>query len=160
MRTLPKKELAQFLIHSTVKGYASGDNSREVKEADDGSTSITIENGFWKSHDNWFGGEPYGGRLIVSYKGNPVWIMVYYGQILETFRDTLGAYRFLSEALRLIPEDAPYRGPREYISGNWRYHNNWQGTIDGYSGVEYISFDHQQIYIAWYRGGIINVHDE
>ena len=32
-----------------------------------GGVTIPYEKGDWKSHDNFFGGEPYGGRIIVFY---------------------------------------------------------------------------------------------
>lgn len=34
-------------------------------------------------NDNFFGGEPYGGREVVFYEEKPVWMMVYYGWVAE-----------------------------------------------------------------------------
>ena len=70
----------KFLIDSNKVGYAGGEEKKWIKEAD-GSTTIPFEKGEWKSHDNFFGGEPYGGRTIVFYRGEHYWLMVYYGRV-------------------------------------------------------------------------------
>lgn len=61
-----KEGLRQFLLDSNAAGYAGGESKKWVKESDQ-STTIPFEQGPWKSHDNFFGGEPYGGRTIVFY---------------------------------------------------------------------------------------------
>jgi hypothetical protein len=71
-------ELRKFKKEAHGAGYESENPKNEVKESD-GSTTLWYESGDWKFHDNYFGGEPYGGRTIISYKNKPVWIMVYYG---------------------------------------------------------------------------------
>ncbi len=40
-----------------------------------------IEAEEWAFHDNYFGGEPYGGRSVAFHQGKPVWIAVYYGWV-------------------------------------------------------------------------------
>ena len=75
-------ELKEFLIASNKAGYAGGEEKKWIKEPD-GSTTIPYEKGDWKSHDNFFGGEPYGGRIVVFNKNLPVWMMVYYGWVAE-----------------------------------------------------------------------------
>lgn len=38
----------------------------------DNSRTIEYENGDWRYHDKYFGGEPYGGREIVHYRGKRI----------------------------------------------------------------------------------------
>lgn len=71
---MDKEALRQFLIDSNKAGYATGKERAWVKEPD-GSTSIPFVKDMWRSHDNYFGGEPYGGRVVVFYEGKPVWMM-------------------------------------------------------------------------------------
>ena len=73
---MTKESLIKFLIESNKAGYASGQEKQWIKELD-GSTTIPFKKGEWHSQDNFFGGEPYGGRIVVFYKNKPYWIMVY-----------------------------------------------------------------------------------
>lgn len=132
-----KEALRQFLIDANRAGYAGGDEKKWVKEPD-GSTTIVFEKDAWCSHDNYFGGEPYGGRIIVRYEQKPHWMMVYYGWVEEGI-DPDNIYRVLRNALMRMPEEAPFRGPREYREGEFMYTNNWKGDIDRYSGEEQIT---------------------
>lgn len=94
------EELRQFLIDSNAAGYAGGEEKKWIKEPD-GSTTIPFEKGDFKCHDNFFGGEPYGGRDIVFYKNKPVWIMVYYGWVSEECKSADPVYTILRKALRI-----------------------------------------------------------
>ena len=151
---MSKKALKQFLIDSNKAGYAGGQEKKWVKELD-GSTTIPFEKGPWKSHDNFFGGEPYGGRTIVFYEGKPYWIMVYYGWVEEGV-ETNPVYAVLRGALKQMPEDYPFRGPKEYKEGNYTYINKWKGEVDKFSGEERIIQGDKLIYKANYLGGLVD----
>src|SRR5687767_1897076 len=96
--------LHQFLLDSNKAGYAAGEEKQWIKESD-GSTTIPYEKGEFRSHDNFFGGEPYGGRLVVFHQNKPVWIMVYYGWVAEGVQPD-PVYATLRGALMRMPEDA------------------------------------------------------
>jgi len=153
------KELINFITEANKAGYASGQNSILKKESD-GSTTITYQNGSWFFHDNYFGGEPYGGREAIFYNNKPVFIMIYYGRISDKAFDSKIIYSFLQKALRLFPEDKPFRGPanlEETIDGkNMRYENKWQGKINYFSGEEKIFINDKEIYDAKYAGGFVD----
>jgi len=149
-----QSQLKHFLIVSNNAGYASGMEKKWVKEPD-GSTTIPFEKGLWKSHDNFFGGEPYGGRTIVFYKDKPYWIMVYYGWIVKG-TESNPIYKVLRNALKNMPKDYPYRGPREYKDGEYIYSNNWEGEVDKYAGEEKITIGNKLVYKANYLGGLVD----
>lgn len=149
-----KNALRQFLVDSNKAGYAGGEEKKWVKEKDC-STTIPFEKGLWKSHDNFFGGEPYGGRTIVFYEEKPVWIMVYYGWVEEEI-ETDSVYGVLKNALAQMPEDYPYRGPKEYSEGEYIYTNNWNGEVDRFSGEEEITQGDKLVYKANYLGGLVD----
>lgn len=148
------KDLKKFLIESNQAGYAGGQEKKWIKEGDS-STSIPYEKGEWKSHDNFFGGEPYGGRLVIFHKGKPVWIMVYYGWVSEG-ADINMIYSVLRKALIQMPEGAPFRGPRQLVEGKLIYTNNWDGDVKSYSGEEQITENGKILYKANYRGGLVD----
>lgn len=148
------KNLSKFLLDSNKKGCASGKEDSWIKETDH-STTIIFQKGDWKSQDNFFGGEPYGGRNVVFYQNKPVWIMVYYGWINKKIKPD-NIYKILRNALMNSQEELPLRGPKKYEEANYIYINSWEGNIKQYSGEEYIVQDSQSVYKAYYRGGLID----
>lgn len=151
---MDKKALQQFLIYANQAGYAGGEEKKWLKESD-GSTTIPYAKGDWHSHDNFFGGEPYGGRMIVFHKQEPVWMMVYYGWIIKGV-DPDPVYAILRGALKAMPVDAPFRGPKKFAEGEYTYENSWTGDIARYSGEEQITQGQKIIYHANYMGGLVD----
>lgn len=146
--------LKHFLLEANKAGYASGEEKQWIKNSD-GSTTINFEQGDFKLHDNFFGGEPYGGRLVVFYKNKPIWMMVYYGFVVEGV-ETDSVYKVLRNALMKMPEDAPFRGPKEFKEGEFTYINNWTGNVEKYSGEEQILQGEKLVYKANYMGGLVD----
>lgn len=99
--------LCEFLVKAKKFTYASGDESIKIKEKNK-STSLIYQEGSWLYHDNYFGGEPYGGREVVFMNQKPVYIMTYYGWVHERCTDIQSVYKILQQALSLIPEDKPF----------------------------------------------------
>ncbi|MCL5239033.1 MAG: DUF5680 domain-containing protein [Candidatus Marsarchaeota archaeon] len=153
------EELRKFINEANLSGYAA-DNTKAWAKEKDGSTTITYERGDWKYHDNFFGGEPYGGREVIFYKEKPFWMMVYYGAVSETESDVKGVYRFLQKALRTDDGSNPFRGPRSLKEGALEYKNSWTGKLDVFSGEEEILRNNARIYWAKYTGGFVDQREE
>jgi len=148
-------DLSRFLLYCGREGYASVGDNGTTKESD-GSTTILIKQGEFTFHDNYFGGEPYGGREVVFYQNKTVWMMVYYGLVLDLKADMKPVYGFLRKALAAVPDEAPFRGPNKLISGDLTYTNRWQGEVTRFSGEEFIAKGGQVIYQANYLGGFVD----
>lgn len=153
------KDLRLFLIESTKAGYAGLGESGKKNETD-GSKTFSFQKGDWKSHDNYFGGEPFGGRTIVFFKGKPVWMMVYYGTVGKDITNFTKIYEVLQKALLNAPEKHPYRGPESFKEDDFEYKNTWVGEIDNFSGEELIKHQDVEIYRAKYMGGLVNVRED
>lgn len=152
METQITKEFIDFLIEAKTKGYASGDSKKMEK---DGSKTITFSKGKYTYHDNYFGGEPYGGREIISIDGKPFWMMVYYGRVING--DVKKIYPFLQKALKTIPAWAPFRGDLEFEEGDLRYSNiPHQNFIYNFFGEEKIFQGKEMIYEMKYQGGLVD----
>jgi len=150
-------ELCKFLVKAKKSTYAAGDTAKKIVEADK-STTLIFEDGDWKYHDNYFGGEPYGGREVVFFQSLPVYMMVYYGWVIEGVADVQAVYKTLQGALSLIPEDKPFRGPKKYNLDGAEYINVYEGEIDNFFGEEIIkSVDGNEIYKAKYVGGLVDL---
>lgn len=147
------KQLKEFLLKANMP-HATG-TSKMVKEQN-GSRTIKFSDGDWSMEDNFFGGEPYGGRQVVFYKQAPAWICVYYGQVHSTNLTPDKVYDFLRKALQYPPADRPFRGPDSYKQSNLEYQNSLDGDADGYAGKEVILEDGKEIYWAKYLGGLVD----
>lgn len=148
------KKLKAFILEASKNTYASEDPNIKAKQTDS-STTIIYEKDDWKYHDNYFGGEPFGGREVVFFKDKPVWMMVYYGSVVvdEIVPDEL--YKVLTKALRSSTIDMPYRGPKELIDGDFTYKNDLEGDVERFSGEERIYKDNILLYTAKYVGGVL-----
>ncbi len=149
------QKLNEFLIKFNEAGYASGNENAWTKELDS-STSIRYKNGEFEAHDNFFGGEPYGGREVVFFDNKPYWLMVYYGFVMENI-DKNEIYKVLRNALMNQPKDFPVRGPKEIELDAMVYRNEWSGDLEKFSGKEVILKDGKIVYEANYMGGLVDV---
>jgi len=152
---IDKQRLCKFLVEAKKSTYAAGETAKKIVEADK-STTLIFDDGDLKYHDNYFGGEPFGGREVVFLQNEPIYIMTYYGLVDESVPDFELVYKVLQKALSLIPEDYPFRGPKEYIDGSFIYKNTFTGEIDNFFGEETISSSQgKEIYKAKYIGGFV-----
>lgn len=147
--------LSQFLIQAKTATYAAGDTAKKIKESDH-STTLVFEEWDWKYHDNYFGGEPYGGREVVFFEWKPIWMMTYYGWVEESIKVAWEIYSILQWALRNIPEDAPYRWPTKYQSWEYYYSNSHTWSLEQFSGKETIEKNGEIVYQAQYMGGSVD----
>jgi len=147
------EEIKNFLIQANRNGYGNA----LVKPSDevDGSHTITYKEANWLFNDNYFGGEPFGGREIISHQDKTIWMMVYYGFVINMTLQT-EIYGFLKKALLNFTEDMPYRGPEKLEDGDWLYINKVTGYFDRFSGEETITFKNNEVYCAKYQGGLVN----
>ena len=148
-------ELRSFLLEANRHGYAAGRAARTLREADR-STTIVYESGEWRFHDNYFGGEPFGGRAVVCLKDRPVWMVVYYGRVEGRDAEIQPVYAFLQHALLLAPERFPVRGPDEYVQGVLAYRNAHRGDVENFWGEETIHDGARHVYTARYAGGLVD----
>lgn len=152
------QKIREFVLAAGRATYASGDQSiKEVQS--DKSTTIEYKNDEFPDlsfHDNYFGGEPYGGREVVFKDGEPVWMMVYYGWVEKEQQPDI-VYEILMGALRNSSIEMPYRGPELFEKDGWRYQNKVDGDFENFNGIEKIfNSSGQLVYQARYMGGIVD----
>lgn len=151
---MQRDALQDFLLAANQAGYAGGDERTWHKQPD-GSTTIRYERDRWRLDDNFFGGEPYGGRMVVFEDDCPGWMMVYYGWVADDTDANL-MYSVLRRALMQMPADCPLRGPGEYHDGAFTYSNVWNGDVERFAGVEQIVHEQTIVYEASYSGGVVD----
>jgi hypothetical protein len=146
-------DLTTFLHRASMPHAFGNPNATSMP---DGSTTITFAQGDWTFHDNFFGGQPYGGRAVIHYQQKPVWVMVYYGQIHDTSLAPGAIYDFLRLALQHAPAKKPYRGPDNFAKGDLEYRNSVEGSMSNYSGREIILQNGAEIFWTTYLGGLVD----
>lgn len=150
-----KEELHGFLVYCARKGYA--DEAVVKEKRDDGATVIRLSQGRWSMEDVYYGGEPYSGLMAVKCDGVGVWTMVYYGEVFPGIEDVPAVYAVLRHALKEVPEEAPFRGPRTFREGDMTYDNQWVGSMERFKGHERIfTLNDGGKYCATYMGGLVN----
>ena len=147
------KELHVFLAKANLP---HADGSAQIIREQDGSRTIVYLDGDWSMNDNFFGGEPYGGRQVVFYKNEPVWLCVYYGWVSKDRKSADDVYDFLREALQYPPDDMPLRGPKVYKKGSFEYRHQVPEQLSSFESEEIILENSQQVYWAKLVGGLID----
>jgi hypothetical protein len=150
------QDLKEFIVEANGKGYGGGEEKVREKEADN-STTIRYQKGDWKMVDNYVGGEPYAGMTKIFFEGKVVWSMVYYGKVNNKIDGFEEVYKFLMKSLLKMPADYPYRGPREFVDGDWKYVNEWKGEVEEFNGEEKIYFKGEDVFWTKYVGGAVDV---
>jgi hypothetical protein len=154
------QELRRYLLAAAKHGYADKANERTWTKQPDHSTTIQHAESPWSLHDNFFGGEPYGGREVVFYEDKPAWMMVYYGAVSPSVADVRGVYSCLQDALAQPDDQMPVRGPRSLEQGSRRYVATWEGNLGGFRGSERILEGNDEIYSATFVGGWVDARGE
>lgn len=111
-------------------------------------------------HDNFFGGEPYGGRQVISVSSEPYWICTYYGSVEPGVVEVGRLYDVLHEALQKPDPEKPYRGPELLHIDDFTYRNTVKGDIGRFKGREVILKDGVIVYWAEYMGGLIDQREK
>jgi len=101
--------------------------------------------------DTYLGSEKFAGEEALWKDNVPFWSMNYVGRVIaEGFSGD-----FLKEALLLVPEEYPFRGPMQYTNGDYSYMCNIKGDFHWFYGFEEIHFQGNKIYECAFHGGDI-----
>lgn len=150
--------LAGFIVRAKKACYAGG--GREVEPQVPGFKEFEYVEGDWNYRDSYFG---YyfvpGGREIVKFKGQAVWIMAYNGGMKPECRwnedFARQTFSFLKKALSLVQASRPFKGPMKFADGDWRYSDGSRGNISNFNGSEKIVHDNSEVFKQDYFGGIV-----
>ncbi|MEI8143563.1 MAG: DUF5680 domain-containing protein [Candidatus Berkelbacteria bacterium] len=150
-------ELKKFLFNANAKGYAGG--GKEVLPQRPGFSELEYVEGDYLYHDSYCGHYFAPGQEIVYYKNKPIWAMAYAGGMKFKFHDdentTHESFLFLKKALLAMDPEKPYRGPAQYIDGEFKYISVLDGDIKDFVGNEKIYKGDELIFEQNFIGGII-----
>lgn len=141
-----------FLLTAKKNTYAAGgipDVSSRLASHD-----LSYAAGGYLYIDTYLGGYAFAGEEAVWFSSHPIWAMNYYGKML-TPEIPEGFSPFLKQALLLVPPEMPFRGPSEYVAGDFLYQCAVTGDLDWFKGEEVIILKGDPIYRLDFHGGVV-----
>lgn len=146
---LEKVQIVDFLIKAKKATYAG--NGDEDIPSRPNSHDLSYERGDYQYIDTYVGSYKFSGQEALFKKQQAFWTMNYIGRVLdEGFEGD-----FLKEALSIIPEDKPFRGPDIYQNNDMTYTCQVHGDFDWFNGYECIYKGSQKIYECVFHGGAV-----
>lgn len=81
MKELSLEKLKAFIVHAKAVTYVGGGSTSLSYRPS--SHDLQFHEGVFSYLDSYFGGADFLGQEVVYYEGKPVWVMNYYGRIIE-----------------------------------------------------------------------------
>ncbi|MCJ8325125.1 MAG: hypothetical protein HRU29_16130 [Rhizobiales bacterium] len=146
--------LEAFIVAAKAACYVGEGN--HVGPCRLGAHDLRFDDGDWRYLDSYFGGTNFIGQEVVWHNNAPVWAMNYYGYILRP--DLINAEKagnVIKLSLGLLYEQNRFLGGFEHFVGEYLYHDNNEGQVTSFRGVETISRQGIEAYKLEYHGGVI-----
>lgn len=148
-QVITNEEVIEFLRRAKNATYAG--HGPESAPSRPNSHDLHYSEGNLKYIDTFLGGEKFSGQEAMWSEDIPFWTMNYIGRILaEGFSGD-----FLSECLRLVPKEYPFRGPLVHHNGEYTYHCIVNGEFEWFSGYEEIFCNDIKVYECVFHGGCV-----
>jgi hypothetical protein len=144
------KKLIEFLIRAKCLTYAG--KGAEDMPSRPGSHDLHYTEGDLLYIDSFLGGSKFGGEEALWRENTPFWTMNYYG--IVTDKEHFSG-DFLKESLLRVPADKPFRGPKDYSEGEYKYSCDVDGDLYYFSGKEEIFYCGEKIYECLFHGGVV-----
>jgi len=143
------KHIVEFLCKAKRATYAG--KSGEVISSKPNSHDLQYMEEDLKYIDTYLGGEKFTGEEALWRDNVPLWSMNYMGRVTgEGFSGD-----FLKQALLLVPEEYPFRGPLIYENGEFKYQCHINGDFEWFSGQEEIFRNGVKVYECIFHGGCV-----
>ena len=144
------KRIVEFLIKAKKASYAG--KGSETSSSRKKSHDLTYQEGNLMYYDTYLGSKRFAGEEALWIDNKPYWSMNYIGRSLSDDFDI----NFLREALLLVPENKPFRGPDKHINGNYMYQCDVDGGFEWFQGIERIYYNNSLVYECVFHGGLVD----
>ena len=159
---LDRDKLLKFIAKAHRNTYAAPKKLRQKNKLKTpflpGHKCYHFKDGDFEYFDGYAGEEWAPGREVVLLNGNPVWAMSYQGKNKEDFsRDFFQneAFPFLKRALMNMDDSMPFRGPKEFVEGDFRYAFELKGDYQYFTGRESITHKGIEVFFQDVMGELI-----
>ena len=151
-------ELPAFLVAAKRTAHAAQSDGATVAPALAGSRQFEYRAERLVYRDIRFGMARFAGQETVTIDDRAIWSMVYCGGIAPSVTDDAMIaiiHSCLRQALYIVEPERPFRGPRAFGRGAFRYADDSEGDIASFRGTERITRDSALVYRLEYCGGLI-----
>ena len=148
-------DLIEFLIEAKKNTYANTGEGGE-RTLRSGARELRFKKENLEYIDTYCGFNPFIGEEIVFENGKFIWGMNYFGEVFNrNISFAKKTYSFLKKSMMLVNEKMPFRGPKSFKEGEFKYKNKFQGVIKNFHGKETIFYKGKKVYELSYHGGLI-----
>ena len=159
---MDKEILLKFISKAHKNTYAAPKDVRKLHRCDvpilKGHKDYVFVEGDLSYHDSYAGAYWPPGREVVFLRGVPVWCMAYQGQHNSKFDDNFfqeQAFIFLKKALMNFDENMPFRGPKKFVDGDFKYTFEMNGDYSYFLGQECIFYKGERVFFQDVMGSLI-----
>ena len=154
MKDFSREELNGFIVRAKAATYVGG-GAKSLSHRPS-SHDLQFHEGAFSYLDSYFGGADFLGQEVVYYEGKPVWVMNYYGRIIDPSLITSEeAGQIIRESLSRMYKEGRFLGGFEYSTKNGAYFDSNEGDISSFTGKEWIIREKVKVYELIYHGGLI-----
>jgi hypothetical protein len=147
-------ELEAFIVEAKSATYVG--SGKPASSSRRGSHDIAHQRGTWRYLDSYFGGTDFLGQEVVWTNDDPVWVMNYYGRILDpAMIDGSRAGAVIKESLSTLYRQGRFLGEFEHAVGQYRYVDSSTTSVENFRGVERIYCGDREVYRLDYHGGLV-----
>ena len=141
--------LEEFLVQAKKNTYASSNNYIDASRMK--SKDLLYKEDNYTYLDSYFGDSDFSGEEVVYREDVPIWSMNYIGRVTDDkFKSEV-----LKQALQHVEVSMPYRGPRQFVMGEYTYVCDYNGDINWFTGEEKILYKQLTVYELRFHGGKI-----
>jgi hypothetical protein len=146
--------LHDFIVRAKSSTYIGG--GKKLLPYRLGSHDLQFEDGDWAYHDSYLGESDFIGQEIVYFQGKIIWGMNYFGRILlPNLISAAQAGAVIKAGLSRMYAEGRFLGGFEYSDGVYHYTDTSSGSVEFFTGKEWISRAGTIVYELVYHGGLV-----
>ena len=148
------EQLQDFIVKAKAATYVGGGQKSLARRP--GSHDLEFHLDPFSYLDSYFGGSDFLGQEVVFFEGRAVWVMNYYGRILEPEKILAAeAGRIIQESLSRMYQEGRFLGGFEHHTHGCTYTDTSQGDLTSFTGMEWITREGLRVYELVYHGGLV-----
>ncbi len=151
---LSLQQLNAFIVRAKANTYVG--SAPKIQSCRPQSHDLQFHEEPFYYLDSYFGGSDFIGQEVVYFRMHPIWAMNYYGKILVPQLITAAqAGQMIKVSLSKLYEEDRFLGGFAYDVDGTVYTDTNEGTIESFTGKEWITKQDERVYELVYHGGLI-----